>query len=278
MNLLLSVDVEEWFQAENLKSVIHKKDWDTLPLRIEKNSLKVLSILNEFDTKATFFVLGWIAERVPNLVKEIASQGHEIASHGYDHELVHTQTPEQFRKDLLRSKEILEKYSGQTISGFRAPTFSMTGWALDIIRQEGFAYDSSYLSTKARQDFHLLMSRRKKEGCVFELDEQFFEVCLATRSIVGFSVPWSGGGYFRLMPYSLFKRGVQKILRESESYCFYIHPWEFDPEQPKVPAPFIKRFKHYHAIDETEGKFRALLGDYKFEPIRKALSKTDGLS
>jgi polysaccharide deacetylase family protein (PEP-CTERM system associated) len=269
--LSLSIDVEEWFHVENLKDAISKDTWNYLDNRVDKNCYKILSILEEKKMKATFFILGWIANRFPTLIKDISINGHEIASHGFDHEPVYKLSKEQFRDDLLRSKEILEKHSGQRITGFRAPTFSMTDWALDILKENGFLYDSSYQPQRAIKEFNDRI-KNKSEKNIIRLENGLYEVILSSRKIFGFFVPWSGGGYFRLLPYSIFKRGINQILIEKNSYCFYIHPWEFDPDQPKIHVPFIKRFKHYHALSKTEKKFRSLLGDFQFSPIYDMLS------
>ncbi|MEW5807020.1 MAG: XrtA system polysaccharide deacetylase [Acidobacteriota bacterium] len=270
MNLMLSIDVEEWFQVENLRKAISKTQWNSLESRVEKNTLLILEILAALQQKATFFILGWIAQKIPDLIREISSQGHEIASHGFDHEPVFKLSREQFRKDLLLSRELLEKCSGQSIVGFRAPTFSMTGWGLDILQEEGFLYDSSYQPHRSKKNFSIAAISQANSNRVV-LENGLLEILLSSHRWFGISLPWSGGGYFRLIPYPIFKKGIKNILREKGSYCFYIHPWELDPRQPKVPVSFLKKFKHYYGLSRTEEKFRALLQDFRFKTLQEAL-------
>lgn len=270
-DLLLSIDVEEWFQVENLRPAIDRSQWNKLETRAEKSTEHILNILEEYDQKATFFILGWIAEKFPDLIKEISLKGHEIASHGFEHEPVYNLSKEQFKKDLIKSKEILEKHSNQEIIGFRAPTFSMTRWGLDILKDLNFVYDSSYQPHRAREDFYISNSPDQIKSIVM-MRNGLYEIPLSENRLFSLSVPWSGGGYFRLIPYPIFRYGIRKILKREKCYCFYIHPWEFDSEQPKVKVSFMKKFKHYHKLSNTEKKFRFLLKDFAFKTIRSSLT------
>jgi len=276
---LMSVDVEDWFQVENLRGAIARDTWNERELRVEKNVELILDILAASGTKATFFTLGWVAERVPGLVKKIHSAGHEVASHGYGHDLIYNLTEDQFREDVTRSKKLLEDITGQPVIGYRAPNFSITDWAIDILRETGFKYDSSLFPSMAHDRYGKLKKFKVEDSRWFELAPGFHQVLLSCLPLGGRNLPWAGGGYFRLIPYPIFQRGVRRILRLKQAYCFYIHPWEFDPGQPRVTG--IKasyRFRHYNNLERTEKRFRALVNDFSFQPIRDALAGSPALA
>lgn len=259
----LSFDIEDWFQVENLKGAIAADSWDACDLRVVNNTRKILALLQRHDTRATFFILGWVAERCPDLVREIAAAGHEIASHGYGHELVYNQSPDEFRRDLRRSKEILEGLTGSQVRGYRAPSFSInpeTPWALDVLVDEGFTYDSSVFPTS----FHDRYGFSGSSLSPFRFGNGLVELPLSTVRIGGKNIPAAGGGYFRLFPYLFFRHLAQRINAEGRALVFYLHPWELDPEQPRIPIRHDYRFRHYVNLHRTGQRLDRLLGDFRF--------------
>ncbi|MFO7447589.1 MAG: DUF3473 domain-containing protein [Ignavibacteriaceae bacterium] len=272
MKTLLSVDVEDWFQVENLKQAIDKKSWDGSVSRVERNINLILDLLEKNEAKATFFVLGWIAERFPLLIKKIHTAGHEIACHGYNHELIYSLTPEKFREDVSKAKNILEDITGEKVIGYRAPSFSITDWAFDILISLGFKYDSSLFQTVAHSRYGKLKDFVIPETPVFEMKKGFYQVMLSYYEVGGIKLPWSGGFYFRFIPYKIFNFGINKILKKKGLYLFYIHPWEFDPGQPRVKDIKLNyKLRHYSNLEETEKKFKKLLNDFNFSPIKDVI-------
>ncbi len=272
----LSFDIEDWFQVENLRSAIPRGDWDKYELRVEKNTLKILRILRKYNAKATFFVLGWIAERCPDLVKRISQEGNEIASHGYSHELVYNQTQTQFEEDLLRSKQVLEGITGKEVLGYRASNFSITQesiWAIDILKKCGFKYDSSIFPVS----FHDRYGFKGVGSRPFAFDNGLIEVPLSTVKVFNVRLPLGGGGYFRLLPYSYFRYFFKKLNKNGEAVVFYLHPWEFDFKQPRVDIPYKYKIRHYINLSKTEIKLRQLLSDSDFETIEDFLIKFIGM-
>ncbi len=244
---ILSIDVEEYFQVENFKQVIPAAEWAKYPSKVEENMEKLLGILRQAGVRATFFVLGWIAQRHPALIKKIMQENHEIASHGYAHALVHTQAPEEFRQDIRKTRRILQEITGKPVVGYRAPTFSITSvnvWAFDILAQEGFLYDSS------------------QKGKPPHKINTLWEIPVST-----------GGGYFRLLPYVYTKRKIESLNKKNLPAVIYLHPWEFDTQQPRIKASALSRFRHYVNIDKNERKLRQLLKDFKFGPMRGFLNQ-----
>jgi polysaccharide deacetylase family protein (PEP-CTERM system associated) len=268
---ILSIDVEDWFQVENLRKVCLLSKWDKFELRVQIGVEQILKILEAHSTKATFFIVGYIAERLPSIVKKIADLGHEIATHGFWHQLVNKMTHKQFRDDLRRCKKILEDLSGQEIWGFRAPCFSITDWALDILKEEGFKYDSSYNPSYINPRYGKINISPRRLNKVWLVRKGLLEIPLPVLDI-GLLIPWAGGGYFRLFPYSLFKWGIKKIIRKYAYYHFFIHPWELDPNQPRIKAlPWLKRFQHYVNLNKTLERFKALLNCFQFQSVKKYL-------
>jgi len=270
---MLSFDVEDWFQVENLRDAIPRNSWDSYELRVVQNTQRLLDILEKNGIKATFFVLGWIAERVPDLIKKIHLSGHEIASHGYGHELIYNLSREEFRTDIKRSKMLLERITGQQVVGYRAPNFSITEWAIDILREEGFKYDSSLFPFTLHDRYGRLDSVNISiKDAVVNVGGDFVEVLIPTLDLLGKRIPWGGGGYFRLIPYSLYKIGVKNILRKKGAFVFYLHPWELDFRQPKIKdAKSTYKIRHYTGLKRTERKLKALLSDFKFITIQDGL-------
>jgi polysaccharide deacetylase family protein (PEP-CTERM system associated) len=271
MNNALSFDIEDWFQVENLKSAVSRDQWDGMELRVERNTRRILDLLRERQIRATFFILGWIAERCPELVREIDHEGHEIASHGYGHDLVYSLTPEAFRADLLRSKSILEGITGKPVFGYRAPSFSITPrnlWALDVLKETGFIYDSSVFPVSVHDRYGFA----GVGGRPFSWPNGLIEIPLSVSRLGRMSFPAAGGGYFRLFPYGYFRSVFSAMNRRGESATFYLHPWELDKEQPRVRIPWFYRFRHYVNLGRTEERLRQLLKDFQFTSIMTAHS------
>jgi polysaccharide deacetylase family protein (PEP-CTERM system associated) len=267
----MSIDVEEWFQVENLRRVVSRDSWDGHERRLELTIDRMLSVLDEHGVRATFFVLGWTAERSPQLVRAIASSGHEVASHGYGHELLHGLDEAAFRDDVTRSKDVLEDLVGQPVEGYRAPSFSITDWALPILREVGYHYDSSAFPISFR---HSRYGTLGGDIAPIAMRSGITEVSLSCLRIAGQALPWSGGGYFRLVPYPLFRWGVRRILGSSPPYVFYIHPWEFDHEQPRLLGlKRSERLRHYLNLERTEARWTALLRDFRWLTIRELIAR-----
>jgi polysaccharide deacetylase family protein (PEP-CTERM system associated) len=259
--ILLTFDVEDWFQVENFKEYIPFSSWETKELRVGSNTLQILDLLDlaASDIRATFFVLGWIAERCPELVREIHNRGHEVASHGYNHHLCYNQSEDELREDLIKSKELLEKITGDEIVGYRAPSFSITDKALEIVRKTGFLYDSSYNSYEGHGRYGLLESikSRERNQPFYSLSPSFYEIPVSNLTFGKKVIPWGGGGYFRLIPSLLYVAGMRKVLKNTSSFVFYLHPWEIDPGQPRVEqAKLFFRFRHYANLRSTLGKLK----------------------
>jgi polysaccharide deacetylase family protein (PEP-CTERM system associated) len=272
MKKLLSIDVEDWFQVENLKDAIERKSWEYCASRVERNINLILQLLNETNSKATFFVLGWIAQRFPGLIKTIYSEGHEIACHGYNHELVYKMDRKQFKSDVGRAKGVLQDITGDNIIGYRAPSFSITDWAFDVLIENGFKYDSSLFPTIAHGRYGKLKNYKIPDSPIFEIKNNFYQVMLSSLDVGNMKIPWAGGFYFRFTPYKIFNWGIKKILKNKGAYLFYIHPWEFDPEQPRIKNIKLNyQFRHYTNLRYTEIKFKKLLSDFDFIPVKNAL-------
>lgn len=268
---MLSFDVEDWFQVDRFQTRILKGSWDRQELRVERNVRRILELLVDRGARATFFVLGWVASRCGALVKEIASEGHEIASHGYDHDRVRGSSPAAFRKDVQQAKAALEDMTGEPVMGYRAPTFSITSWAIPLLRQAGYLYDSSYFPGAYRYPDRL--GQMEQGGpLVRHLLDGFYEVEVPSVRVAGRMIPWGGGGFFRLCPYRLYRLGVRRILNERGSFLFYLHPWEMDASQPRV-KDLGKRdsFRQYYGLARTEAKLTRLLTEFEFMPVRDAL-------
>lgn len=268
----LSIDVEDWFHVENLKAVIARDTWDERELRVERNTDRMLELMAERDVRCTCFVLGWVAEKCPGLVKRIAGAGHELASHGYGHELIYTLSPEAFREDVKRGVGLVEEASGHKVRGYRAPAFSITDWALDILQELGLQYDSSAFPTAAHDRYGRLTGIDNSAG-VAEVRPGLQEVFLSTLRIGPLGVPWAGGGYFRLIPYRLFARGIRRILAQARPYVFYIHPWEIDPGQPRMTGLKASyAFRHYNNLHRCEAAFAKLLDDFHWTTVADLLA------
>ena len=352
MTNFLTVDLEDYFMVSAFDAVIKREHWDSYKSRIEQNTYRILDILSEMPhseyqhngssatshisslhlphnslrsasqgKKATFFCLGWIAERYPHLIREIQSRGHEIACHSYDHRLIYRMTPEEFREDIRKSKQILEGITGKEVIGYRAPSYSITKrslWAFEILAEEGYLYDSSVfpihhdrygIPDAPRVPFFVDLSRgsdirfvpftdfpnsaapsfyhsSEKENNKLsssgtsqippEGSNSLIEFPLSTIRFFGQNIPISGGGYFRIYPLRLTLRALRTINEvEGSNFVFYIHPWEIDREQPRVPGiSVLSRFRHYFNLDKSEDRLRRLVKSFRFSPFGEALVKT----
>lgn len=256
----LSVDVEEWFQVGAFERVIAKADWDGLDSRVAYNTDMVLDLFGETGVKATFFTLGWVAERNPALIRRIADEGHEVASHGWDHDRVFTMTPDAFRADLKRARIALEDASGQRVTGYRAPSFSIdqrTPWAHQVLADEGYAYSSSVAPLVHD---HYGWADAPKYAYHPVAGSDLIELPITLADVAGRKIT-TGGGFFRLFPAAITDRAVARANRdEHRPAVFYFHPWEVDPDQPRVArAPLKSRLRHYSRLGAMAGKLRGLV-------------------
>jgi polysaccharide deacetylase family protein (PEP-CTERM system associated) len=264
----MTVDVEDYFHASAFDRVVSRASWDQLESRVVANTHRLLDLFNDHNVRATFFVLGWVAQKFPSLVREIAGHGHELASHGHHHQLVYMLTPEQFREDVRRSKHTIEHVAGVTVRGYRAPSFSIVKhslWALDVLIEEGFAYDASIFPI--RHDRYGIPDAPRQAHVIQRPAGSIVEVPSSTVRIGGANYPIAGGGYFRLFPYQLTKWGIAQVNREEQPVVVYIHPWEVDPEQPKLPASMASHFRHHVGVHTAIDKLRKVMNDFAFGPI-----------
>ena len=265
----LTIDVEDYFQVSALAPYIARSDWDSIPCRVERNVERLLALLAERGTRATFFMLGWIAERYPQLVRRVSASGHEVASHGYAHMRATEQTPPEFLADISRAKAILEDITGSPVAGYRAPSFSIgpeNSWAFDCIARAGYAYSSSVYPV--RHDHYGApdaprFPHRTPQGVV--------EIPITTTRALGRNLPAGGGGYFRLAPYAVSRWAIRCVNKEGQRAIFYMHPWEIDPEQPKIREASVKtRLRHYLNLSRMETRLKRLLADFVWDRMDHA--------
>ncbi len=261
--ILITIDVEDWFQVENFKEWIPFSSWASREMRVEKNTRALLDLLDF--RHATFFILGWLAERLPGLVREIHSRGHEVASHGYNHHLCNWQSRSDLTNDLSDSKKRLEDIIGVAVSGYRAPSFSIDNDILKIIESCGYRYDSSFNSFGMHERYGKAdLSQFERKGIAVRLSENFYELPVSNVKLGNRILPWGGGGYFRLIPFPIFRAGVRQILKSDGAYLFYMHPWEIDPDQPRVnEASWSYKFRHYTNLKKTRAKLSAVFETFK---------------
>jgi len=260
----MTIDVEDYFQVSALAPYIARSEWNTRECRVERNIDRILELLTKHQTKATFFTLGWIAERYPDMVRKIVSQGHEVASHGYGHQRASEQTPKEFFTDIDLAKIILEDLTGTEVCGYRAPSFSIGAnnlWAYDCLARAGYRYSSSVYPIG-----HDHYGTPDSPRFAHQVRPGLMEIPITTVRLFGRNFPSSGGGYFRLLPYALSRWMIGRVnAGESESGIFYFHPWEIDIEQPRIKGISSKtRFRHYVNIDRLEARLDRLLGDFKW--------------
>ena len=269
-----SVDVEDWYQVADFDAVVGFADWDRYESRVARNTDRILTLCDEVGVRGTFFVLTWNAERHPEIVRRIAAAGHEIASHGYAHRLIYEQTPETFRDDITRAKATLEDITGTAVLGYRAPSASVTPrslWALDVLLDVGLRYDSSIFPIRdtlyglpdADRFPHVI---RRRDG------RELLEFPLATTRLFGRNVPLAGGGWLRVFPYRYTRWAMRRVNREGHPAVAFVHPWELDPEQPRMRTAGRRGFStHYVGLRGTYGKLRRLFRDFRFAPLRDVL-------
>jgi polysaccharide deacetylase family protein (PEP-CTERM system associated) len=271
----MSVDVEDYFQVQALSSVYDVADWGACPSRVEANTDRLLEIFAAAHTRATFFTLGWIAERHGAMVRRIVAAGHELGSHGYDHSRVDRQSPEAFRADVRRTRAILEECAGVPVRGYRAATFSIgptTPWAFRVLEEEGHSYSSSVYPV--RHDNYAFpdapRTAYRPQGT-----SDFWEIPIATVRVAGRNFACGGGGYFRFYPYPVFRAALARInSKDVKPAVFYLHPWEVDPEQPRPSGvPFKSRLRHYLNLSKTEGRLHRLLRDFAWDRIDAVFSE-----
>ena len=304
-SFLLTIDVEDWFQVENFKKYIPFASWSSYELRVEKNTHRILDLLDSIGSKktegriqktvsnnetpashiqysdngqqstddgqdekvrGTFFVLGWLAERLPHLVREIHSRGHEVASHGYYHNLYNEQSHEDLKADLYNSKSLLEDIIGNQVYGYRAPSFAINNDILKIIEDCGYLYDSSYNSFTMHGRYgDVNLPENRKNGIVAKISDNFFELPISNLEFMKSALPWGGGGYFRMIPFPIFKTGTNYLLKKYNAYLFYFHPWEIDQDQPRVhDASRFYKFRHYVNLSKTYSRLLRLLKNFAY--------------
>ena len=267
---VLSFDVEDYFHVSNFESIVAFDDWSKFESRVENNTRKILDVLSQHGVLATFFVLGWVAEKYPKLVREIADAKHELGTHSYRHRLIYTLDPKEFRSDLRRSIDLIEQASGRKVLGHRAPSFSVTErslWSIDVMQEEGLKYDSSVFPIR-----HHRYGIPSAPRAPYEIRPGFWEFPMATAKLGKSNMPVAGGGYFRLYPYAVTRWGVRQMNADQLPAMVYLHPWEFDPEQPRLNASMQARFRHYNNLGKTAGRLRQLCQEFPFSTAQKVLS------
>jgi polysaccharide deacetylase family protein (PEP-CTERM system associated) len=271
---ILTVDVEDWFQVENYASAIPRERWPDCELRVADSVRRLLELFSRAEVRATFFVLGWIADLLPELVREIASAGHEVGSHGWSHSPIWNLDRESFAEEITRSRRVLEDLSGRPVIGYRAPTFSVTRktlWALEELAKAGYRYDSSIFPV--RHDRYGIPDAPR---AIHRTEEGIWEIPLSVFQVGAKTVPVAGGGYFRLYPLAMTRSAVGRMNAEGRPAVVYVHPWEFDPGQPRVPeAGLLRSLRHRVGIGRNLDKLARLLKEYPFAPARDVLSTID---
>jgi polysaccharide deacetylase family protein (PEP-CTERM system associated) len=270
----MTIDVEDYFHVSVFDGTLPRSEWSALESRVCRNTHRLLDIFDEYVVRATFFVLGCVAERFPDLPRTIAGRGHEIASHGFAHRLIYDQTPAQFREDVRASKALLEDASGRRVLGYRAPSYSITPrslWALDILVEEGYEYDSSIFPI--RHDRYGIPVSERRPYRIDRAVGTLLEVPGSTTRVGPMNLPIAGGGYFRILPYWWTRWGIARVnRRENLPAVFYLHPWEIDPDQPRLRASRLSTFRHYRNLDKTEERLRQLLRDFRFGTMASLLA------
>ena len=272
----MSVDVEDYFQVSAFERYVPREDWEKIPCRVEANVDRILQLFADQGVSATFFTLGWMAERYPQMLKRIVEQGHEVASHGWSHVRVTQQNREQFREDVVRTKGMLEDVGGQAVLGYRAASYSIGEknlWALEVLNETGHRYSSSIFPIR-----HDLYGMPDAPRFAFTPhDDHFIEFPVTTVRLGGRNLPCAGGGWFRLVPYPLMRQAMRRVNKhDGEAVIFYFHPWEIDPEQPRMPGLDAKtRFRHYLNLKRTEKRLQRLLADFRWGTMASLLPAGD---
>jgi polysaccharide deacetylase family protein (PEP-CTERM system associated) len=269
----MTIDVEDYFHVSAFEGIVRRTDWGSYERRVVANTRRLLHIFGRGDVRATFFVLGWVADQEPELVRAIVAAGHELASHGYAHRLIYQQDPAAFRDDIRRAKTLLEQISGVAVRGYRAPSFSVTPqsrWALDVLQEEGHAYDASIFPI--RHDRYGMPGAPRHPYQERTSGGVLAEAPATTVTIGPMTMPAAGGGYFRIFPYSFTRWALRRVnQREGQPAVVYLHPWELDPDQPRLRASRLGRFRHYTNLHRTEARLTRLIRDFKFAPLGDVL-------
>jgi polysaccharide deacetylase family protein (PEP-CTERM system associated) len=270
---VITVDVEDYFHASAFDRVVRRDQWGSLESRVSASTDRLLAMFADAGVTATFFVLGWVGERFPELLTRILDNGHEVACHSYAHRLIYELSPREFRADVRRAKLVLEAATGKPVVGFRAPSYSITErslWAFDILIEEGFTYDSSLFPV--HHDRYGMPSAPRHVHVVDRNGSLIWELPPSTVRWAGINLPMAGGGYLRLLPFAWTKRGIRRINRvEAKPAIFYVHPWELDPVQPRLPVSPMTRIRHYHNLGRTEHRLDQLLRQFRFASVRDVM-------
>lgn len=271
----LTIDVEDYFHVNAFADTINPEKWDSFPPRVEGNTMRLLEILARYRVRATFFVLGWVAERVPSLVRQIAAAGHAVGCHGYAHQVIYRGSQVNFRNDVRRGKNLIEEATGGAVKSYRAPSYSITSrslWALEVLEEEGFQYDSSIFPI-LHDTYGIPDAPRFPYLKVLPSGQRILEFPPSTLRLFGRNIPVAGGGYLRLFPMAFTAWAIRRINNvEKQPAMVYLHPWELDPDQPHIPAPWISRFRHYQNLDSTEEKLKGLLSEFSFGTMEECLA------
>jgi polysaccharide deacetylase family protein (PEP-CTERM system associated) len=269
----MTVDVEDYFHVSAFDSVVSRARWETFESRVSRNTDRLLELFDRAGVRSTFFVLGWVAERFPALVRRIADLGHEVASHGYNHQLVYMLTPRQFREDVRAARAAIEDAAGLSVAGFRAPSYSVIEsslWTIDVLIEEGFVYDSSIFPI--HHDRYGIPDSPRHPYVLRRAGGSLLEVPGSTVRLGRVNLPIGGGGYFRQFPYGWTKWGIERVNRvERKPVTFYTHPWELDPDQPRIPVGAATRVRHYRGLDRTAQRLARLLADFRFDSVTSML-------
>lgn len=272
-----TVDVEDYFQVEALSKVIKPDEWNKFNCRVEKNTNIILELLEKNGQKGTFFILGWIAKRYPGLIQQISSQGHEIASHGMSHQLIYNQSKKVFRQETIDSKALLEDIVQKPVLGYRAATYSITNnslWALDILVEAGFKYDSSIFPMR-HDNYGIPDINPLPHNLTTPKGKNLVEFPISVLKSSFLTLPIAGGGYFRLFPYFFTRWALKSLNKKQQPFVFYIHPWEVDPEQPVIKGiSRFSKFRHYNNLSKTENRLSKLITDFQFTTMLDVLEKT----
>ncbi len=273
MQNTISVDLEDYFMVENFASTISFQDWENYSLRLEVSVPKLLNLFKSHQVKATFFVLGWVAEKLPKLIQQVSDQGHEIACHGYSHQRVDELGREAFKNEIGRATKLLEDLSGKPVLGYRAATYSInekTPWIWDLLIENGYRYDSSYRPFLWKYWDGMPINEPRKINT--SNGKSILEYPITVKKIGGLSFPFYGGGYFRLIPLNCIQKGIKQLNQEGKPANIYLHPWEVDPDQPRLKASSMARFRHYTNLNHTEEKLGTLLDTFSFSSIAEVLA------
>jgi polysaccharide deacetylase family protein (PEP-CTERM system associated) len=277
----LTVDVEDYFHVQAFADVVLPDQWSRYPMRVDNNTRRLLDMFGQRGVRATFFVLGWVAERCPELIRDISRAGHEIGCHGYSHQMIGRGDEQDFRDDIRRAKSIIEQLIGGAVKCYRAPSYSVTSrtlWALDILRDTGFELDSSIFPVH-HDNYGIPDAPRFPHYRTLRDGQRIVEFPPSTLSACGANFPISGGGYFRLLPYGVTAWAIRRINeKEAQPAMFYLHPWEIDPDQPRIAASWRSRFRHYQNLRSTEEKLARLLDDFSWAPVSDVIAATLGMS